>query len=141
MGSYIASDRLYRGLRKAHCGAQHRSIESYSHLEKAADAFSQTQNETCPARTGRMDRSGWTLTEPKAKTETCLASWKHSAPRPTLEAFPREGAAPTRDAKGYAVYAPCAKNVYNMQMDNDERFGICGRVVERERRRLRKQAS
>lgn len=54
--------------------------------------------------------------------------------------FPEKGGS-TRDAKRVCSACPVREECLKYAMDNDERFGIWGGLSERERRRLRKQAS
>ena len=54
--------------------------------------------------------------------------------------FPEKGGS-TRDAKRVCESCPVREECLKYAMDNDERFGIWGGLSERERRRLRKQAS
>lgn len=116
MGSYIASDRSVAAARAS--GAQHRSMNLTQSLEKSPTSFSQKQNEPSGSTPLSALTSGpqrQDSTEPKAKTENSPGKLKHSAPRPTPKPSSPRRAAPPETPKGYAVYALCAKNVYNMQ--------------------------
>ena len=109
-------------------------------LEKASDAFSQTQNETClPAPTYGPQRQD--STEPKAKTENSPGKPEALCAQTDPEAFFPEKGGSTRDAKRVCGVCPVREECLQYAMDNDERFGIWGGLSERERRRLRKQAS
>ena len=112
MGSYIASDRSIAAARAS--GAQHRSMNPTQSLEKASDAFLADAERNMPACTDVWTAAAG-LYGTEAKTENSPGKLKHSAPRPIPKPSSPRRAAPPETPKGYAVYAPCAKNVYNMQ--------------------------
>ena len=137
MGSYICIGPLHRGPRAS--GAQHRSMNPTQSLEKAADAFLSDAERNMPACT-----DVWTAAAGLYGTEgeDGELAWQAEAlcAQTDPEAFFPEKGRLHRDAKGYAV-CPVREECLQYAMDNDERFGIWGGLSERERRRLRKQAS
>jgi len=60
---------------------------------------------------------------------------------PAPNPFSQKKGGSTRDAKRVCESCPVREECLKYAMDNDERFGIWGGLSERERRRLRKQAS
>ena len=122
MGSYIASDRSVAAARAS--GAQHRSMNPTQSLEKVADVFLSEAE-----RAKRLN------------PPLCTDIWTAAAGLYGTEAFFPEKGGSTRDAKRVCGVCPVREECLQYAMDNDERFGIWGGLSERERRRLRKQAS
>ena len=138
MGSYLASDRSIAAASAS--GAQHRSMNSTQSLEKVADAFLSDAERNMPACT-----DVWTAATGLYGTEgeDGELAWQAEAlcAQTDPEAFFPEKGGSTRDAKRVCVVCPVREECLQYAMDNDERFGIWGGLSERERRRLRKQAS
>lgn len=138
MGSYIASDRSVAAARAS--GAQHRSMNPTQSLEKATDAFLADAERNMPACT-----DVWTAAAGLYGTEgeDGELAWQAEAlcAQTDPEAFFPEKGGSTRDAKRVCSVCPVREECLQYAMDNDERFGIWGGLSERERRRLRKQAS
>ena len=109
-------------------------------LEKAADAFLAEAERNMPACT-----DVWTAAAGLYGTEgeDGELAWQAEAlcAQTDPEAFFPEKGGSTRDDERVCGVCPVREECLQYAMDNDERFGIWGGLSERERRRLRKQAS
>ena len=142
MGSYIASDRSVAAARAS--GAQHRSMNPTQSLEKVADVFL-SEAERAKRLNPPLCTDIWTAAAGLYGTEgeDGELAWQSEAlcAQTDPEAFFPEKGGSTRDAKRVCGVCPVREECLQYAMDNDERFGIWGGLSERERRRLRKQAS
>ena len=139
MGSYLAADRMTAARTS---GAQHRSMSPAPSLEQATDTFL-TDAERRQSATAPVDI--WAAAAGLYGTEgdDGELAWQAEAlcAQTDPEAFFPEKGGSTRDAKRVCGVCPVREECLQYAMDNDERFGIWGGLSERERRRLRKQAS
>ena len=137
MGSYLAADRMIAARTS---GAQHRSMNPAPSLEPSADAFL-----TDAERRQSAPVDIWAAAAGLYGTEgdDGELAWQAEAlcAQTDPEAFFPEKGGSTRDAKRVCGVCPVREECLQYAMDNDERFGIWGGLSERERRRLRKQAS
>ncbi|WP_397545755.1 WhiB family transcriptional regulator [Rothia mucilaginosa] len=139
MGSYLAADRMTAARTS---DAQHRSMNPAPSLEQATDTFL-TDAERRQSATAPVDI--WAAAAGLYGTEgdDGELAWQAEAlcAQTDPEAFFPEKGGSTRDAKRVCGVCPVREECLQYAMDNDERFGIWGGLSERERRRLRKQAS
>ncbi|MDO4898316.1 MAG: WhiB family transcriptional regulator [Rothia sp. (in: high G+C Gram-positive bacteria)] len=135
---------------------QHHNMHSAQYLEQQATAFLNTAGRS-RARSAPSAKT----TLAASHDDEALSLWQQAAgiystdgdegelswqadalcAQTDPEAFFPEKGGSTRDAKRVCNECPVREACLEYAMENDERFGIWGGLSERERRRLRKQAS
>lgn len=124
----------HRGLRRASSGPKPRG-RSVASLEDKGDLFA---NDAATISLWQQAAGLYSTDADEGEL-----SWQADAlcAQTDPEAFFPEKGGSTRDAKRVCSECPVREACLDYAMENDERFGIWGGLSERERRRLRKQAS